>query len=125
MTPNSTSGLDPAGEPAWGSQFRTRFLIDTFGGPSGLADALGVGEREPSRWQDGSERPGSEVARLIVDLDHVVARALQLWIPEVVMSWLQSPNPYLEGATPLEVLHSRGSAEVLAALDETLSGAYA
>jgi Antitoxin Xre/MbcA/ParS C-terminal toxin-binding domain len=127
-TPASGEGdtIDPlATEPAWRPRFRTRFLIETLGGATGVADFLGVSDKQPVLWQDGMERPEPEVARLIVDLDHVVARAVQLWTADVVMTWLRSPNPYLESATPLNVLRSRGAAEVLEALDATLSGAYA
>lgn len=112
-------------EPPWRPEFRTQFLVDTLGGESHLAEALGVEPGDPRRWQDGTENPSPEVARLVVDLDHVVARAVQLWSPEVALTWLRSSNPYLGGATPGDVLRSRGSSEVLEALDAALSGAYA
>lgn len=128
QTPISGSGAadDPlATEPAWRPRFRTGFLIETLGGSTSVADVLGVSETQPDLWQEGTVRPDPGVARLIVDLEHVVARAVQLWAAEVVLTWIRSPNPYLDGATPLEVLRARGVAEVLDALDATLSGAYA
>jgi hypothetical protein len=121
---NPTASSRP-GEPAWRPRFRTGFLIETLGGTTGVADLLGVGDTQPALWHDGTERPDPEVARLIVDLDHVVARAVQLWTPGVVLTWLRSPNPYLESATPLDVLRFRGAGEVLDALDATFGSAYA
>jgi uncharacterized protein (DUF2384 family) len=115
----------PPVEPSWLPQARTQFLIDTLGGVTKVADVLGVSKSQPSRWKDGTERPGAETGRLIVDLEHVIARALQIWEPDVVPVWLTSANPYLNQARPIDVLRSRGAGEVLEALDATLSGAYA
>jgi hypothetical protein len=60
-----------------------------------------------------------------LDLDHVVALALQAWAPAVVMDWMTTANGFLDGALPLEVLRQRGSSEVIDALRATISGAYA
>jgi hypothetical protein len=38
---------------------------------------------------------------------------------------MNSPNAYLDGATPQDVLVTRGAADVLDALEQALAGAYA
>ncbi len=109
----------------WRSEERTQFLIDTVGGVNKLAKTLGVSASQPSRWKTGAERPSPEDAAKLLDLDHVIALAVQAWHPAVVMDWMTSANGFLGGAQPIDVLLQRGSAEVIDALKATLSGAYA
>jgi uncharacterized protein (DUF2384 family) len=111
--------------PSWRSAERAQFLIDTVGGVSKLARTLGVSPSQPSRWKSGDEVPSPEIAAKLLDLDHVIALAVQSWHPAVVMDWMTTANGFLEGAQPIDVLLQRGSAEVVDALKATLSGAYA
>jgi uncharacterized protein (DUF2384 family) len=110
---------------AWGSAERAQFLVDTVGGVNKLATTLGVSPSQPSRWKSGQEIPSPEVAAKLLDLDHVMAFAVQTWHPAIVMDWLTTGNGFLDGARPVDVLLQRGSAEVIDALKATLSGAYA
>lgn len=103
---------------------RTEFLIDALGSGSALADVLGVSRSQPTRWRTGKESPSPQVARELVDLDHVMARASMLFTQPVALDWLTSSNSYLDGARPIDVLKTRGSAEVIAALDAALAGAF-
>jgi uncharacterized protein (DUF2384 family) len=116
------AGKDPS---AWRSAERAQFLIDTVGGVNKLAKTLGVSPSQPSRWKSGKEVPSPDVAAKLLDLDHVVALAVQTWHPAIVMDWMTTANAFLEGAQPIDVLLQRGSAEVIDALKATLSGAYA
>ncbi|HWK29324.1 MAG TPA: antitoxin Xre/MbcA/ParS toxin-binding domain-containing protein [Solirubrobacter sp.] len=109
----------------WGPAQRTQFLIEIVGGVTRLARMLGVSPSQPSRWKDGVETPSPEVAEKLLDLDHVVALAVQAWAPEIVMDWMTTANGFLDGARPADVLMQRGAAEVVDALKATLSGAYA
>lgn len=110
--------------PGWRSQERTQFLIDTVGGVNKLAKTLGVSPSQPSRWKTGAETPSPAIAAKLLDLDHVVALAVQTWHPVIVMDWMSTANGFLEGAQPIDVLLQRGSAEVIEALKAELSGAY-
>ena len=111
--------------PAWRPVERTQFLIDTVGGVTNLARTLGVSPSQPSRWRSGEEVPSPQIAARLLDLDHVVALAMQAWDPKVVMDWMTTSNGFLDGAEPIEVLRQRGSSEVIEALKATISGAYA
>lgn len=111
--------------PAWHPAERAQFLIDTVGGVNRLAKTLGVSPSQPSRWKSGQEVPSPDIAAKLLDLDHVVALAVQTWHPVIVMDWMTTANGFLDGAQPLDVLLQRGSAEVIDALKATLSGAYA
>lgn len=118
--------LEPRkGSPAWRPAERTQFLIDTVGGVTKLARTLGVAASQPSRWRSGEEVPSPEIASKLLDLDHVVALAVQAWDPAVVMDWMTTSNGFLDGAQPIKVLLQRGSPEVIDALKATISGAYA
>ncbi|MGK3708932.1 antitoxin Xre/MbcA/ParS toxin-binding domain-containing protein [Arthrobacter sp. IK3] len=106
------------------AQLRTKLLIDALGSGAELARILGVSSSQPSRWMNGIETPGPETGRALVDLDHVMARALMLWKPKAAIEWLQGSNSYLDGARPIDVLRTRGSSEVVDALDAAQSGAF-
>src|SRR4051794_24644104 len=88
--PRRRSGPAPAdakslkGSSAWLSAERTQFLIDTVGGVTKLAQILGVSPSQPSRWRTGKEVPSPEVALRLLQLDHVMALAVQAWHPAVV-----------------------------------------
>lgn len=116
---------DTSGRPAWRPEERTEFLIEHVGGVTALARALNVSPSQPSRWRKGSEVPSPEVAARLLDLEHVLALAMQAWDSPVAMDWMNSANGFLAGAEPIEVLRQRGSTDVIAALEATLSGAYA
>jgi uncharacterized protein (DUF2384 family) len=111
--------------PVWRPAERTQFLVDMVGGVTKLAQTLGVSVSQPSRWRSGKEVPSPEIASRLLDLDHVVALAVQAWDPAVVMDWMTSANGFLDGARPIDVLSQRGSSEVIDALKATISGAYA
>jgi len=104
---------------------RTEFLITAIGSGAALADVLGVARSQPTRWRKGEESPSPQTARELVDLDHVMARALMLFSQPVAMDWLTSANSHLDGSRPIDVLRTRGSSEVIDALDATMAGAFA
>ncbi|MDV8070854.1 antitoxin Xre/MbcA/ParS toxin-binding domain-containing protein [Rhodococcus sp. IEGM 1366] len=102
---------------------RVRYLTDEFGGAQ-LASIVGVNRSQPSRWAAGEERPGPGAAPLLIDLEHVLARARLVWGETAARTWLESPNVYLDGARPIDVLQISGPAPILEALDaETWGGA--
>ena len=102
---------------------RVRYLTAEFGG-AGLAAIVGVNRSQTSRWAKGEERPGPGAAPLLIDLEHVLARARLVWGEAAARTWLESANVYLDGARPIDVLQLSGPAPVLEALDaETWGGA--
>jgi len=76
---------------------RVRVLVDAFGGAQ-LAKLIGVSASQPTRWVKGQERPGIAAAPLLIDLEHVLAKARLIWGEEAAKLWLCSANSYLEGA---------------------------
>lgn len=96
---------------------RTRWLADAVGGSGRLARMLGVSPSQTSRWASGAERPGTQAAPALIDLEHVLARVRLIWTEPAATIWLTSPNAHLAGASPLQVLTTRGVGPVLDALD--------
>jgi glutaredoxin-like protein NrdH len=72
-----------------------------------------------------TEQPENESKAFRRDLDRVLERALSHWHAPVVTVWLDSGNAFLGGARPLDVIHTAGSAPVLDALEQEISGTYA
>lgn len=104
---------------------RVATVSDALGSNAKLAVLLGISASQPTRWIRGTEKPNSENARTIIDLDHVVARAGLLWKPEVITTWLHGSNAFLDGARPIDVIKTGGSTPVIEALDQELAGSYA
>ena len=107
------------------AQQRTTFLIEALGSATAVAELLDVSRSQPGKWRSGAESPSPDASALLVDLDHVMARASLLWPAEVAKRWLVGSEPFLGGARPIDVLRLRGSREVIDALDSVTSGAYA
>ena len=78
---------------------------------------LGVSASQTSRWASGKERPGTTVAPLLIDLEHVLARVRLVWAEPAATTWMVSANAHLEGARPIDVLAAQGPGPVLTALD--------
>ena len=125
--------VEPTMETAVGSraqrqlplaQQRTEFVIAAVGSAANLAKLLNVSRSQPTRWRNGEEIPSPGVARALIDLDHVMARALLLFPQPVALDWLNSANSFLDGARPIDVLQTRGSTEVIQALDAVMAGAF-
>jgi hypothetical protein len=110
--------------PAWQPSRRADFVVDILGNKL-VADLLNVAQSQPSRWRRAQEVPGPQVAPVLVDLDHVVGRLLLLWDRAVIGDWLTGANAFLDGARPIDVLATRGSSEVIAAIEAETAGAYA
>lgn len=99
-------------------------VVDVLGNNQ-VAELLKVSKSQPSRWKSGEEVPGPRVASLLVDLDHVLARLLLSWDSAVAYDWLTGSNAFLDGARPIDVVFTRGTSEVIDALEAEASGAYA
>lgn len=103
---------------------RVAFLAETLGDPATVAAVLEVDTEQLSRWTNGEEVPELSRARQILELDHVAAVACLVWQPEVAESWLVGANTHLEGSRPIDVMTTRGSEDVLEALDAEVQFAF-
>ncbi len=116
--------VSPRAATVYDPRRRTTFVVEVLGNQA-VASALRVNKSQPSRWKSGTEAPSDRVAAGLVDLDYVLARLLLVWDESVARDWLGTPNGFLDGATPLEVIEREGPLPVLEAIDAEASGAYA
>jgi len=103
---------------------RASFVIGVLGNQR-VSNLLAVSKSQPGRWKSGSEVPSPVAARRLVDVDYVLARFLLLCDKSLAAEWLSAPNGFLDGATPFEVIMTKGSQEVIEALEAEASGAFA
>lgn len=106
------------------SPTRIKYLSKQFG-RSNLADMIGVRPAHLTRWPAGYETPSPAVAVLLIDLDHIFARARLIWGADAAKTWITSANSFLGGATPAAVLRQYGCSRVLEALNAEKWGSSA
>jgi len=111
---------------AWHPAIRTQLVTEAAGGTRRAADLLEVAASQPSRWAKGESVPGPAQARMLVDIDHVLAHALLVWADAgVARDWLTTANAHLGGVRPIEWIRLHGTAEVVEALRAEAAGSYA
>jgi len=93
-------------------------------GHNPVARLLDVDAAMVTRWKRGA-KISPAMSRRILDLHAVLARALQVFAPEVATQWLVGHEPFLNEARPIDVLAVRGAAPLIEALDAIAAGAYA
>ncbi|MGI8575193.1 MAG: antitoxin Xre/MbcA/ParS toxin-binding domain-containing protein [Egibacteraceae bacterium] len=106
-------------------QAKAANVVQHFGGATSVARMLRVARSQPGRWVRGTEQPSARSTRHLVDLDYVVSRLAQLYEPATATTWIASPNAFLNGARPIDVLLTEGPAEVIAAIDASVAGSFA
>lgn len=106
-------------------QVKAANVVALLGGPTEAARWLHVSRSQPSRWVKGSELPSPASTRVVIDVDYIFSRLLQVYERDTALTWMRSPNAYLDGASPRTVLREQGPARVVEAIDATLSGSYA
>jgi hypothetical protein len=109
---------------SWQPKVRADQVVRVLGNRRAAA-VLGVSESQPSRWRKAIEVPSSQVAPMLVDLDHIIARLQLIWDEDVIGDWLEGANAFLGGARPIDVLRLNGSGPVLEAIEAEAAGAYA
>ena len=110
----------------WQPRSRAEFVTRVAGGTRRAAELLDIAPSQASRWARGESVPGPAKARMLVDLDHVLAHALLVWADEgVALDWLSTPNAHLDRLRPVDWIRRHGTAEVVNALRAEAAGAYA
>ena len=100
-------------------------MSEALGSKSKAAEYLGVSRGQPGKWLSGVDRPNPLARRRIRDFEYVWGRIADYRTPAAAQIWLNSANAFLNGATPLSWLRTRGPRDVIAALDAEEAGSYA
>jgi len=98
-------------------------LVEAYG-HNAVARLLDVDAAMITRWRRGA-KISETMSRRILDLHAVLARAFQVFAPDVASQWLVGHEPFLNDARPIDVLAVRGAAPLIEALDAIAAGAYA
>ena len=100
-------------------------LVEAFGSQAKLAEFLEVSRTQPGKWMKLVDQPNPTARRLIHDVEFLWSRLVEDRTPELARLWLESPNAFLDGTTPLNWLHARGPEAAVAAGDAEAAGSYA
>ena len=72
--------------------------------PAELAAALGVSLRTVNRWRAGETLPQRAARAKLAELEELSRHLFRTFEDEAVPIWLRTPNRYLAGVTPAEML---------------------
>jgi transcriptional regulator with XRE-family HTH domain len=100
-------------------------LADELGGQSEVARLLGVDRSRVSRWLTSGSGPDPENLAKLDALEFVMARLLQVFPPETARKWLTSVNAHLGNRRPADLVAANRIAEVVGAIEQADTGAYA
>lgn len=94
------------------------------GGQARVARILGVSPSRVSRWLR-NEQPDPANRRKLDGLEFVLGRLLDLYERDTAIKWLQGFNAHLGDRRPIDLLATGRVSEVLAAIEQSETGAYA
>jgi uncharacterized protein (DUF2384 family) len=100
-------------------------VTEALGSRARAAEYLGVSRSQPGKWLTGEESPNPRARRMIQDFDYVWGRLTDERSQEVAELWLSSPNAFLNGATPITWMRTRGAEDVVGAIDAEEAGSFA
>ena|SRR5919106_4511505 len=106
-------------------QEKLRAVAKDLGSQARVARALGVSASRVSRWLRQGEEPDAENRRKVEGLEFVLARLLQVYLPETAIKWLNGMNPLLNDFRPIDLIAGGRVSEVLEAIDAEESLGYA
>lgn len=89
-----------------------------------LASLLQVDAGNLTRYLNGRRSLNAESRRRAIDLDHVLARAAQVFVGQAITRWLTGHSQVFAGARPIDVLATDGPSPLLDELSRIESGAY-
>ena len=100
-----------------------RFLAFRLGGQSQVAHLLKVNRSSVSRWLAKKLEPSQLVK--IVGLNLILQKLLKVYKPELALDWLNGINAHLGNRKPVDLVRDGRIAEVMAALEQDETLAYA
>jgi transcriptional regulator with XRE-family HTH domain len=111
---------------AWEDLFRDKvsYLSQQFSGQSRLARLLEVDRSRVSRWLR-SEVPDAENRGKLEALEFVFSRLTTFLGSETAEKWLVGMNAHLANQRPIDLIRDGRIAEVIAAVEQFETGAFA
>lgn len=121
--PDQIQLADPALEPALRA-VSFRLVRAVFDSDAAMAEAFGVDRSNMGRWKNGAPLSHENAARLQA-IEVVVSLLLGFLSPTTIPKWLRGVNAHLGDRRPIDVLLNGRLSEVVAAIENEQSGAYA
>jgi uncharacterized protein (DUF2384 family) len=89
-----------------------------------VANLLGVRPETISRWNQGKAfpRPGAESS--LLELEYIVDQLSDFYEPHEARLWLFSPQRFLDGKKPADLIHAGRTKEIIAVIDQLRDGVY-
>jgi transcriptional regulator with XRE-family HTH domain len=106
------------------AEAKAESLVRDFGGQAKLAAILGVERSTVSRWVRGGTADPTHAARVDA-LEFILAEAERIFGRVGARKWLQGLDPHLGDRRPVDLLRRGEVHEIVRALAEHRSGAYA
>jgi len=99
------------------------YLVKFLGSSSALSSLLKVDRSSVSRWERGTFEPrGTErIDALLL----VLNKLSRVYMPEVASQWLEGINTYVGNQRPIDLIRRGRFSEVMAALEQADTLAYA
>ncbi len=103
-----------------------KFLVarSVFSSDSAMAAAFGVDRSNMKRWKLGAGISPEHSDRM-EGIETVVALLVEVLSPSTIPKWLRGINAHLDNRRPLDVLMAGRLSEVIAAVENERSGAFA
>ena|SRR5688572_9192656 len=103
-----------------------KFLLarSAFTSDASMAKAFGVDRSNMTRWKQGAPL-SAENSEKIEGIETVVALLLEILSPSTIPKWLRGINAHLDNRRPLDVIMAGRLSEVIAAVENERTGAFA
>src|SRR4051812_34413209 len=100
-------------------------LAEGFGNQSRIAALLNVDRSSVARWLQKEDKPDEANAERIASLWHVYLKLTRRFHPETAFKWLEGMNAHLGDQRPADLIRKGRITEVLGAIEQDETGAYA
>jgi transcriptional regulator with XRE-family HTH domain len=106
-------------------QAELAYLISFLGSISDTSEFLDVRKPTVTKWLKGATAPDLENETKIAGLCYVIFRLSNIYVPEVVLSWLKGSHPTLNHRRPIDLLKRGRFTEVFSDIEQAAAGSYA
>ncbi len=104
---------------------KVHYLTERLGGVIHVAEAVHADKSRVSRWAKGSAAPDERNVLAIENLEFVCQRLSRFLDNDSADKWLDSPNVFLKGQRPIELVNQGRIVDVLSAANQEEAGSYA
>jgi transcriptional regulator with XRE-family HTH domain len=90
-----------------------------------VANVAHVSKATVSRWFSGKVAPQPRTQLILSDLHYVAGRLREFYEPDEIRVWLYAKNHLLNGERAMDLIHENRTEEILEAIEQIATLAYA